>query len=40
MSMLNYYINRTGKKLPAEKRATLEKAKDELRALYGKEKSG
>src|SRR5512141_3081672 len=41
MSMLNFYINRAGSKLPQEQRATLEAAKDELRALYGKErKSG
>lgn len=35
MSMLNFYINRAGKMLPAVQRETLEKAKDELRALYG-----
>lgn len=34
MSMLNFYINRAGKKLSAERRACLEAAKDELRALY------
>jgi hypothetical protein len=37
MSMLNYYINRAGKKLAESRRAKLEKAKDELRALFGKE---
>lgn len=36
MSMLNFYINRAGKHLPAAQREILEKAKDELRALYGK----
>lgn len=38
MSMLTFYINRAGKKLPKEQRARLEAAKDELRALYGKER--
>src|SRR5882762_6052928 len=28
MSMLNFYINRAGKNLPAKKKATLKKAKD------------
>jgi len=36
MSMLTFYINRAGKNLPEQKRAQLEAAKDELRALYGK----
>lgn len=36
MSMLNFYINRAGRKLPAEQRARLEDAKDELRALFNK----
>jgi hypothetical protein len=36
MSMLNFYINRAGKKLPSEQREILEKAKDELRELYGR----
>ena len=41
MSMLNFFINRAGSQLPEEQRATLEAAKDELRALYGRErKSG
>ncbi|MGH7183382.1 MAG: DUF3175 domain-containing protein [Nitrospiraceae bacterium] len=36
MSMLNFHINRSGKHLtPAQKRK-LERAKDELRALFGK----
>jgi len=38
MSMLNFYINRAGNKLPQEQRAHLEEAKDELRALYGKDR--
>ena len=36
MSMLNYYINRAGKKLPAEDKERLEAAKIELRKLFGK----
>lgn len=36
MSMLNFYINRAGRKLPAVQRARLEAAKDELRALFGR----
>lgn len=36
MSMLTFYINRAGKKLPKTRRATLEQAKDELRRLYGR----
>ncbi len=31
MSMLNFYINRAGSGLPAERKAVLERAKDELR---------
>ncbi len=38
MSMLNFYINRAGKNLPASRRKVLEKAKEELRALCGREK--
>lgn len=37
MSMLAFYINRAGKALPQTRKRTLEKAKDELRALYGKD---
>jgi len=37
MSMLNFYINRAGRKLPAEQRAILEQAKEELREIYGKQ---
>jgi Protein of unknown function (DUF3175) len=36
MSMLIFYINRAGKGLPAARKRILERAKDELRALYGK----
>jgi hypothetical protein len=36
MSMLNFYINRAGTKLPSAQRDVLERAKDELRELYGK----
>jgi hypothetical protein len=38
MSMLTFYINRAGKTLPKTQLACLEAAKDELRALYGKER--
>jgi hypothetical protein len=37
MSMLTFYVNRAGKKLPARDRATLMRAKDELRRLYGRD---
>ena len=37
MSMLNFYINRGGKNLPASKKKVLEKSKSELRILFGKE---
>ncbi len=36
MSMLNFYINRAGRKLPRRQREILEKAKEELRDLYEK----
>ena len=36
MSMLVFYINRTGKNLDENQKRVLEKTKDELRALYGK----
>lgn len=36
MSMLTFYINRAGEHLPESQRQVLEKAKDELRVLYGK----
>jgi hypothetical protein len=34
MSMLNFYINRAGKDLPARQKQRLNRAKDELRKLY------
>jgi hypothetical protein len=34
MSMLNFYLNRAGRSLPAAKRRKAEKAKDELRKLF------
>lgn len=37
MGMLTFYINRAGDNLSKADRAKLEKAKDELRALFGKE---
>lgn len=36
MSMLTFYINRAGRGLGAGRRHTLERAKDELRKLYGR----
>jgi len=36
MSMLVFYINRAGTKLSPSRRRVLERAKDELRRLYGK----
>lgn len=38
MSMLVFYINRAGKDLPPERRRVLEKAKKELRAVFGRER--
>ena len=40
MSMLNFYINRAGKNLPKSRRETLERAKDELRAAFGRARAG
>src|SRR5438094_5178992 len=37
MSMLNFYINRAGKNLPKTQKRTLEKAKDELRDVFGRD---
>ena len=37
MSMLTFFINRGGEGLDARQKAVLEKAKDELRAAFGKE---
>jgi len=36
MSMLNFYINRAGKNLPQKRKRILEKAKDELRDVFGR----
>lgn len=36
MSMLNFYINRAGTNLPESQRHTLERAKIELRKLFGR----
>lgn len=36
MAMLNFHINRSGKNLSAARRETLERAKNELRKLYGR----
>jgi hypothetical protein len=36
MSMLNLYINRAGRTLPASKRRVLERAKQELRVAFGR----
>jgi Protein of unknown function (DUF3175) len=40
MSMLTFYINRAGKSLSRTRRVRLERAKDELRKLYGKKTRG
>jgi hypothetical protein len=37
MSMLNFYINRAGRQFTAKEKQPLEKAKQELRVLFGKE---
>ena len=39
MSMLNFYINRAGKTLPASHKRVLNRAKDELRVLFGRKKA-
>lgn len=36
VSMLNFYINRAGKNLPKTRKRTLERAKDELRDVFGR----
>ncbi len=40
MSMLNFYINRAGRQLPARQRARQDAAKAELRALFGRPRRG
>src|SRR5437879_281402 len=37
LSMLTLYINRAGKNLPASRRKVLDRAKEELRAQFGKD---
>lgn len=37
MSMLVFYINRAGKSLDSKQKQVLEEAKNELRALYGRD---
>ncbi len=37
MSMLNFYINRAGNKLPSGRKKILEETKINLRKLFGKE---
>jgi Protein of unknown function (DUF3175) len=39
MSMLNFYINRAGRKLSKTQRTRLEAAKNELRVLYGRRRA-
>ncbi len=36
MSMLNFYINRAGRNLSESRKRTLERAKGELRTLFGR----
>jgi hypothetical protein len=36
MSMLTFYLNRAGSRLPAQQRSRIEAARDELRELYGR----
>jgi hypothetical protein len=36
MSMLNFYINRAGKSLPQKQKRVLERAKEELRDVFGR----
>jgi hypothetical protein len=40
MSMLTFYINRAGSGLGKERKRTLERAKQQLRELYGTNKRG
>jgi len=37
MSMLNFYINRASKNLPQKQKRILERAKEELCAVFGRE---
>jgi hypothetical protein len=38
MSMLNFYLNRGGRNLSASKKSIINRAKEELRKLYGRNK--
>jgi hypothetical protein len=40
LSMLTFYLNRAGKNLPAGRRKTLMRAKDELRRQFGRARPG
>ena len=40
MSMLNFEINRAGRGMSRSQKATLERAKGELRKLYGRDSAG
>jgi hypothetical protein len=40
LSMLTFYLNRAGKNLPAGRRKTLMRAKDELRRQFGRTRPG
>lgn len=40
MSMLSFYVNRAGRQLPTANRRRLERAKDELRVLFGRPQRG
>jgi hypothetical protein len=37
LSMLTFYINRAGRNLPASRKKTLMRAKDELRKQFGRD---
>jgi hypothetical protein len=40
MSMLNFYMNRAGRNLPASRRSVLQRVKGELRKAFGHENGG
>lgn len=40
MSMLTFYVNRSGAHLEPRQRRILERAKDELRRVYGRSRNG
>lgn len=37
MSMLNFYINRAGRKLPQSRKSVLKRSKGELRRVFGRD---